>query len=130
IGLEILPGSELGRIDEKACHDAIGQLARATNQGQVALVQAAHGRDQRDPLAGGLPGGDLDAKFGDSPDDRRGGKGHGRPHSAKRSPKTTPKIAAPHTLTLRAAGVSGELTGHWRIGRRKWWVRRASSWSA
>jgi hypothetical protein len=51
VALEVLTGPELQRIDEDAHHHQISATLRFVNQGQMALVQRAHGRHERDPLS-------------------------------------------------------------------------------
>ena len=50
IGLEVLVRRELRRIDEDRDDDAIGTALRQAHQGEVPLVQRAHGWNQRDPF--------------------------------------------------------------------------------
>jgi hypothetical protein len=59
IGVEVLAGPELGRVDEEAHHDDVAVVTRLPHQGQMALVEVAHGGDQPDPLA-------LAARLGES----------------------------------------------------------------
>ena len=55
IGREILGRRELRRVDEDRHDDPVGATAGAPHQRQMAVVQRAHGRDQRDLLTGVTP---------------------------------------------------------------------------
>src|SRR5207249_10002599 len=48
VALEVLAGAELGRVDEDGDDDMIVVRVRSTDEGEVALVQIAHGRDEAD----------------------------------------------------------------------------------
>ncbi|SLE25693.1 Uncharacterised protein [Mycobacteroides abscessus subsp. massiliense] len=53
IGLEILPRTELQRVDENGHHDnGTGHLPGVPDQRQMALMQRTHGRHQDNPSAG------------------------------------------------------------------------------
>jgi hypothetical protein len=54
--VEVLVGPELQRVDEDADDHAFAQLARLVDQADVAGVQIAHGRHERDGLARAAPG--------------------------------------------------------------------------
>ena len=71
IGAEIFMGSKLRRVDEDRHHDAPRAPARLAHQFQMAGVQRAHGRDQRD----GLPGA---AERVEGATERRAGAGDDR----------------------------------------------------
>src|SRR5207249_4153778 len=65
VGGEVLVRTELGRIDEEAGDDDVVLGAGRSEEREVALVEAAHGRHQADgSLACYLAGG-----IGDRPDD-------------------------------------------------------------
>ena len=45
---EVLAGDELGGVDEQARDDEVVLLARGAEEGEVALVEGAHRRDEAD----------------------------------------------------------------------------------
>jgi hypothetical protein len=47
-----LPGLKLPRVDEDRHHHHVGLAAGGVNQGQMAFMEEAHGRHQRDASAG------------------------------------------------------------------------------
>ena len=57
-------GRELRRIDEDRHHDAVGAAPREAHQRQVARMQRAHGRHQRDRLALAASARDPSARSG------------------------------------------------------------------
>ncbi|OKS46948.1 hypothetical protein PsaNZ63_29670 [Pseudomonas syringae pv. actinidiae] len=77
IFVQILMGGELGRIDEVGGHDAVGAAGRLAHQGQVPLVQGAHGRNHAYAEALSFPVPHGRAQVGDGADygerRRRGG---------------------------------------------------------
>ena len=65
IGGKILVRRELRRIDEDRHHDAVGLLPGQRHQRDMAGVQRAHGRRQRDRLAPRAPARHRRAQSGD-----------------------------------------------------------------
>ena len=63
VASQVLGGTELERIDEEAHHHPVGPAASLVHQGEMPLVQGAHGGDQGDPLAGGAPPADPVAQL-------------------------------------------------------------------
>ena len=61
IGREILARRELRRVDEDRHHHSIRAPACQPHQGEMARVQRAHGRRQRNRLAPGAPARDGSA---------------------------------------------------------------------
>ncbi len=51
VGVVILAGAELGRVDENREHEQIAARAPGAQQRQVSFVEKAHGRHEGDPLA-------------------------------------------------------------------------------
>jgi hypothetical protein len=51
VAVEVLPGAELGRVDEEAHHDDVALGARSAQQRKVAIVQVAHRWHQSDRAA-------------------------------------------------------------------------------
>ena len=51
IGGEVLGGAELGGVDEDGDHDDVGLLLGDADEGEVAVVEVAHGGDEADALA-------------------------------------------------------------------------------
>ena len=77
---QILGRGELGRIDEVGDHHSIGALNGFAHQGQMAVMQGAHGRNQAHRQALSLPVAYRGAQFRDGADDEeRSGLGHGEP---------------------------------------------------
>ena len=68
IGVQILGGTELQRIDEDARHHEVGVTPRGVDQGDMAGVQIAHGGHQADAQALAARGGDGGAQFADAMD--------------------------------------------------------------
>ncbi len=60
VGVEVLVGSELGRVHEEADDDEVGVGARGAHERPVAVVEVPHGGDERDgpPGAAGVVRGD------------------------------------------------------------------------
>lgn len=50
VGVQVLPVSELERVDEDRHHDHVGVRGRGADQLGMAAVQRAHGRDEADPV--------------------------------------------------------------------------------
>ena len=74
IAVEVLVRGELRRIDEDRGDDAAGVAAGELDQLEVAVVQRAHGRHQRDLIAGLAPAADAGAQLRDGRDVRGGGR--------------------------------------------------------
>ena len=127
VGGEILAGAELGRVDEQRHDDHVGLRARPADQRQVALVERAHRRDQRDALSGRARGGERGAQVGDRAD-RAHGAGTGRPRSA-RGDAWRPRVRR------IARGIRGRAPRRRRAGAGPWprrrgrWGRSARRWS-
>lgn len=52
VGRQVLAGAELRRVDEEGDDDVVGAPGRGADQREVAGVQGAHGRHQRDEALG------------------------------------------------------------------------------
>ena len=65
---EILMGGELLGIDEDRDDDPVGELKGLMHQGNVAIMQRAHGRHQSRPHRLGAPAGDGPAQLLDGAD--------------------------------------------------------------
>jgi hypothetical protein len=72
IGAQILVGRELGRVDEDAGHDPVRAASGLGDQGQVTIVQGAHGGNQTDRQTLLSPVPDNGAQFAHGADDRQG----------------------------------------------------------
>ena len=77
--VEVFVGAELQRVDEDRDDHGVGELPCAVDEGEVALVQRAHGRNECDGAAG-----ELLAQRGDRLDDDRAAIDSGRQHRALR----------------------------------------------
>ena len=73
VGREILAGAELRRVDEDRHHDAGRAPACKTHEGEVAGVQRAHGRHERDGVAVCAPLADGPAQASERAHDERPG---------------------------------------------------------
>ena len=51
VGVQVLARAELGRVDEQRHHHHVALLAGAAEQGEVTVVEGAHGRHQPDRCA-------------------------------------------------------------------------------
>ena len=61
---------ELRRVDEDRDDNALRMALAFADESDMALVQRAHGGDQRNLLAGGMPAGDGFAHRGDRLENR------------------------------------------------------------
>jgi hypothetical protein len=75
VAVEILVGSELGRIDEDADHGDVAAGDALTDQRAMALMQKSHGGHEAHPQAGSA----IAAQAMGQGLDRAKGE-HGRPH--------------------------------------------------
>ena len=64
VGVVILVGGELGGVDEDGDDDAVAALLGQADEGEVALVEAAHGGDEADDAAEAFLGGAPGVEFG------------------------------------------------------------------
>ena len=55
----VLARTELGRVHEDGDDDAVGLALGESEQGEMAVMQRAHGGYERDALAGLAPSGDV-----------------------------------------------------------------------
>ncbi len=98
IAIEVLPRSELERIDEDAHHHALGASARLVDEPKVSFVKKAHGGHERHAIAGLPARRDRLTERGD-PLDRA------HPRSCARHRGSAP--AAPRRRIARRRGAPG-----------------------
>ena len=64
VGVVVFVGGELGGVDEDGDDDAVAALFGEADEGEVALVEAAHGGDEADGAAEAFLGGAPGVEFG------------------------------------------------------------------